>query len=166
MKTCTTNKLFAFALSAIVSVGVPAEGASESASTACATIRWAGQLPLPHHDSIEAGPAVFRSRLNFVLRFNHKEAIRSFQGALKHDPDCAMAQWGTSLRFGPARKQADVQRRERHGLAGSGKIARAQVEGKPKEQAYIDAMASVINENTRKTVPPSIKLTPRPCGRS
>ncbi len=33
--------------------------------------------------------------------FNHEEAIRSFQAALRHDPSCSMAWFGIGLSYGP-----------------------------------------------------------------
>jgi tetratricopeptide (TPR) repeat protein len=43
----------------------------------------------------------FDRGLNWVLGFNHGEAIKCFQKALKHDPQCAMAHWGISYASGP-----------------------------------------------------------------
>jgi tetratricopeptide (TPR) repeat protein len=39
--------------------------------------------------------------LNWMFGFNHGEAIKCFQEALKHDPECAMAHWGISYSSGP-----------------------------------------------------------------
>ena len=43
----------------------------------------------------------FDRGLNWVLGFNHGEAIKCFQKALQHDPQCAMAHWGISYASGP-----------------------------------------------------------------
>lgn len=43
----------------------------------------------------------FNQGLNWAYAFNHDEAIRSFEQALTHDPDCAMAYWGIALCHGP-----------------------------------------------------------------
>ena len=43
----------------------------------------------------------FDQGLTLSYAFNHTEAIRSFRGALKHDPDCAMAHWGIAYASGP-----------------------------------------------------------------
>lgn len=37
----------------------------------------------------------------WLQSFNHDEAIRSFQEALHHDPECAIAWWGISFAHGP-----------------------------------------------------------------
>jgi tetratricopeptide (TPR) repeat protein len=43
----------------------------------------------------------FDRGLNWMFGFNHGEAIKCFQNALKHDPQCAMAHWGISYAAGP-----------------------------------------------------------------
>ncbi|GAB7521504.1 tetratricopeptide repeat protein [Paraburkholderia sp. 2C] len=43
----------------------------------------------------------FDRGLNWLFGFNHGEAIRCFQKALEHDPQCAMAHWGISYASGP-----------------------------------------------------------------
>ena len=43
----------------------------------------------------------FDRGLNWLFGFNHYEAIRCFQKALKHDGECAMAHWGISYASGP-----------------------------------------------------------------
>jgi len=43
----------------------------------------------------------FDRGLNWLFGFNHGEAIKCFQMALQHDPECAMAHWGASYASGP-----------------------------------------------------------------
>ena len=43
----------------------------------------------------------FDRGLNWLFGFNHGEAIKCFQRALDHDPQCAMAHWGISYASGP-----------------------------------------------------------------
>jgi tetratricopeptide (TPR) repeat protein len=43
---------------------------------------------------------LFNQGLQLLYGFNHDEAIRSFQEALKHDPNCAMAYWGIAYANG------------------------------------------------------------------
>ncbi len=66
----------------------------------------------PHFDGL-AGPhrairtsapeaqALFDQGWTLYCGFNHEEAIRSFQAALRHDPSCAMAWFGIGLSYGP-----------------------------------------------------------------
>jgi tetratricopeptide (TPR) repeat protein len=43
----------------------------------------------------------FDNGLTLVFAFNHDEAVRTFEKALKADPECAMAHWGIALALGP-----------------------------------------------------------------
>lgn len=59
----------------------------------------------PHHRAVStASPLAqkyFDQGLALTWGFNHGEAIRSFQQAVKLDPDCAMAWWGIANASGP-----------------------------------------------------------------
>ncbi|MEQ8767677.1 MAG: tetratricopeptide repeat protein [Planctomycetota bacterium] len=59
-------------------------------------------------DSLEA-QRWFDQGLNLIYGFNHEEAIRSFEEALRWDPDCAMAYWGQSLASGPNINNAEME---------------------------------------------------------
>lgn len=58
-----------------------------------------------HHFEITtnapAAQAYFDQGLMFTYGFNHFEAIRSFEEAVRQDPDCAMCHWGVALALGP-----------------------------------------------------------------
>jgi len=45
--------------------------------------------------------AMFNQGLTWAYAFNHDEAIRAFEAAARHDPNCAMAYWGIALCNGP-----------------------------------------------------------------
>jgi tetratricopeptide (TPR) repeat protein len=50
----------------------------------------------------------FDQGLILCYGFNHEEAIRSFEGAIAADPDCAMAHWGVALAYGPNINNAEM----------------------------------------------------------
>jgi hypothetical protein len=88
----------------------------------------------------------FNQGLILAFAFNHAEAVRSFQAAQKHDPDCAMCYWGEALALGPninapmfpeavPRAWAALQQAQ----------ARASLVS-PREQAYIRALAARYRE--------------------
>src|SRR5262245_19930646 len=52
----------------------------------------------------------FDRGLNWIFGFNHGEAIKCFQKALKHDPVCAMAHWGISYASGPNYNRSEERR--------------------------------------------------------
>jgi tetratricopeptide (TPR) repeat protein len=43
----------------------------------------------------------FDRGLNWIYGYNHEEAVVCFQKAARHDPTCAMAQWGIAYAAGP-----------------------------------------------------------------
>ena len=43
----------------------------------------------------------FDQGLRLYYAFNHAEAIRAFEQAIRLDPDCAMCYWGIALAYGP-----------------------------------------------------------------
>ena len=43
----------------------------------------------------------FDQGLRLYYAFNHAEAIRAFEEAARHDPECAICQWGVALAYGP-----------------------------------------------------------------
>ncbi len=43
----------------------------------------------------------FDRGLNWTFGFNHEEAVKCFQRALEHDPECPMAHWGIAYAGGP-----------------------------------------------------------------
>jgi len=89
----------------------------------------------------------FDRGLNWFFGFNHAEAIKCFGEALKHDPGCAMAQWGISYAAGP-NYNLPWQRYDPKGKAAAlaaaydaMKAAEAMVAGcTPVEQALIGAL--------------------------
>ncbi|MEO8473260.1 MAG: hypothetical protein ABI477_13760 [Chryseolinea sp.] len=58
----------------------------------------------------------FDQGLRLVYAFNHWEAIRAFNEAIRLDPDCAMAYWGLALAFGPNLNDTNPMDRERTAL--------------------------------------------------
>jgi len=117
-------------------------------------------------DSPEA-QRYFNQGLAFLHAFNHDEAIRSFQEAAKHDPECAMAHYGIALACGPhinlpmvppARAElawAELTLARQHAAAGTeiekaliqalgARYANPQPEDRaPLDRAYADAMRAL-----------------------
>jgi tetratricopeptide (TPR) repeat protein len=84
----------------------------------------------------------FDQGLTLCYAFNHPEAIRSFRGALRHDPECAMAHWGIAYASGPhVNRPMTPEDNER---AWQAMTAALQLKSKTnaREQAFINAMAT------------------------
>ena len=58
-----------------------------------------------HHRVVRTGDAMAQAYFDQGLRlqyaFNHAEAIRSYERAIRFDPECAMCWWGIALAHGP-----------------------------------------------------------------
>src|SRR5688500_9606529 len=80
----------------------------------------------------------FDQGLTLCYAFNHTEAIRSFRGALKHDPDCAMAYWGIAYASGPHVNRPMDQEDNVRAWDALRKAIALKSKVSAKEQAYID----------------------------
>ena len=49
----------------------------------------------------EQAQRYFEQGLALCWGFNHDEAVRAFEAATRHDPDCAMAGWGSAVALVP-----------------------------------------------------------------
>ncbi|WP_231373001.1 MULTISPECIES: tetratricopeptide repeat protein [unclassified Thioalkalivibrio] len=88
----------------------------------------------------------FNRGLLWGYGFNHEEAIRCFETAIEHDPECAMAWWGIAWALGPNYNKpweafADSELADSLSR-GSTALARAQqaATSSPVEQALINAL--------------------------
>ncbi len=96
-------------------------------------------------DSEEA-QAYFDQGLVLAYGFNHELAIKSFQEALKHDPNCAMCYWGIAWALGP-----NINLPMDPALNGDAWAALQQAQAlaadaSPVEQAFIEALAARYSE--------------------
>ncbi len=98
-----------------------------------------------HHQRIttasSAAQAYFDQGLRLVYAFNHLEAQRSFQEALRLDPTCAMCFWGLALTHGANYNSPTDAERERAAHAAVQQAQRLAGRATPREQAVIQALA-------------------------
>lgn len=84
----------------------------------------------------------FDQGINLMFAFNHDEAVRSFQQALRYDPSCAMAWWGIAICRGPHINNPLMD--EPSSRAAWNAIEKAKAlrdNANPVERALIDALA-------------------------
>ena len=77
---------------------------SAVALAACATRSGSGGYGAFHRPITTASPTAqshFDAGLLLCYGFNHEEAVREFEAALRDDPHCAMASWGIAYALGP-----------------------------------------------------------------
>ena len=80
--------------------------------------------------------------LNLVYGFNHAEAARAFAEAARLDPALAMAYWGQALVLGPNINASMDAEAEPKALALAQKAMTMKASATPREQAYIEALAT------------------------
>ena len=83
----------------------------------------------------------FDQGLNLAYGFNHNEAVRSFEEALRQDPTCAMCAWGVAYALSPninLPMSAEAETRARAAITEAQRLSGSVTE---RERAYIDALA-------------------------
>jgi tetratricopeptide (TPR) repeat protein len=97
-----------------------------------------------HHVGIStkvpAAQRYFDQGMRLVFAFNHAEAIRAFDEALRPDPDCAICHWGAALAYGP---HVNAPMDAAAGVAAWERLQKAlalREKASPRERAYIDAL--------------------------
>ncbi len=92
----------------------------------------------------------FDQGLRLTYGFNHKEAARAFQEALRLDPDCAMAYWGLALVNGPNLNMPLDEAGNKAAYEAIQKAIALKGKASAKEQAYIDAVAKRFEPEYRE----------------
>jgi tetratricopeptide (TPR) repeat protein len=86
--------------------------------------------------------AFINQGVNLAYGFNHAEAARAFAEAARLDPECAMAYWGHALVLGPNINAPMTPEDEPRAYELAQKALSLRARVTPREQAYIDAIAS------------------------
>ena len=143
MKTDNASILAAFGVAGLFAFTGIVFAAEPASSTQSVAPLFDGLGAHHHPITTSSKPAqrYFDQGLALCYAFNHAEAIRSFRGALKHDPECAMAYWGIAYASGPhVNKPMNRDDNTRAWDALQKALALKSTVG-AKEGAYIDAMA-------------------------
>ena len=107
--------------------GRPAKPAPEALSN----------LHHPVTTNSDAAQRQFDDGLTQIYAFNHDEAIRCFERALKADPNLAMAHWGIALALGPNYNVDVDEAREKQAFEHIQKATELGKDASPVEQDYI-----------------------------
>ena len=98
-----------------------------------------------HHSITTAHPRAqqyFNQGLRLIYAFNHEEAIRSFEEAVRFDPDAAMVYWGIAYALGPNINAPMDREQERRAYEAVQKAKANAAHVTPRERAYIEALAA------------------------
>lgn len=102
-----------------------------------------------HHPITTTTPLAqqyFNQGLALIYAFNHDEAVRSFEEALRHDATCAMCQWGIAYALAPNINLPMEPELEPRALAAIRAAQRLAPQATALEQAYIETMAVRFGE--------------------
>jgi hypothetical protein len=86
---------------AILHAGLPPAARSQGKQSDAPLFEGLGEFGRKVTTTSAMAQRYFDQGLCFLYAFNHDEAIRFFQAAIKHDPKCAMAWWGVAIANGP-----------------------------------------------------------------
>ncbi len=104
-----------------------------------------GNLGAHHHPistKSELAQRYFDEGLILAYGFNHAEAIRSYQDALKVDPACAMCYWGIAYALGPNINAPMQDAAVPEAYAALGKARALAPSASQQERDYIQALAA------------------------
>lgn len=111
------------------------------ASAQNATYEGMGKTAMQVSTKSAEAQKMFAQGLALIYGFNHDEAVRSFQSALKADPDLAMAWWGIALANGSNYNLPSMADREKAAFAAIQKAQALAPKASPHEQDYIAALS-------------------------
>jgi tetratricopeptide (TPR) repeat protein len=99
-----------------------------------------------HHREISTSvpevQAYFDQGLRLQYAFNHAEAIRAYEEALRRDPACAMCWWGIALAYGPNINASMDEESGRLACAAIEKARELAAGASARERAMIEALAT------------------------
>lgn len=101
-----------------------------------------GSLHYTVTTSVPLAQRFFDQGLRLYYAFNHSEAIRSFQGGVRLDPDCAMCYWGIALAYGPNINAPMDTARGRLAYAALQQALKHEKKVSTRERALIRALAT------------------------
>ncbi len=123
-----------------LSVLEPAEAAERVASRV-PLFENLGTLHHPITTRSKEAQRYFDQGLRLVYAFNHEEAIRAFEEAVRLDPSAAMAYWGIALALGPDINAGMDKTDERRAWEALQKARSYSAHATPAEQAYLQAIS-------------------------
>ncbi len=89
----------------------------------------------------EQAQAYFNQGLRLAYGFARPEAIRSFQVAQRHDPQCALCAWGEAWALGPYQNNPGGVGDPQHAKAAAQRALALAEGAEPWERALVEAMA-------------------------
>src|SRR5688572_10114846 len=105
-----------------------------------------GKLHYPVRTTSKLAQRYFDQGLSLCYAFNHREAIRSFEAAARHDTNLAIAWWGVAYAYGPHVNKPMTKEDNDAAWAALRQAMALRSNGSPREQAYITALRTRYQE--------------------
>ncbi|HKQ37251.1 MAG TPA: hypothetical protein VJ063_04170 [Verrucomicrobiae bacterium] len=109
-----------------------------------------GKLHHPVTTTSKQAQRYFDQGLSLCYAFNHKEAIRSFEAAARHDTNLAMAWWGVAYAYGPHVNKPMTKEDNEAAWTALRQAMALRSNGSPQEQAYITALRTRYQEQFKE----------------
>ncbi len=109
-----------------------------------------GKLHHPVTTSSKLAQRYFDQGLSLCYAFNHKEAIRSFEAAARHDTNMAMAWWGVAYAYGPHVNKPMTKEDNDGAWAALREAMSLRSHASAQEQAYITALRTRYQEQFKE----------------
>lgn len=125
----------------------PGSSASTAPSDLAPLLDEIGPLHMPISTESADAQRYFDQALTFAFGFNHAEAVRSFEAAASLDATCGMCYWGVATALGPNINAPMGEDAVPKAWAAVQRALALRKFETPREQAYIDAVATRYSES-------------------
>jgi tetratricopeptide (TPR) repeat protein len=132
-------------LAAALLLAAPAVAQHDHPSTAGDSVPLYDNMGTLHHAVTTTSPLAqryFDQGLRLAYAFNHEEAGRAFEQAIRLDPRCAMCHWGAALVLGPNINAPMAPEAEAQAARHTAHAVSLSATATPAEQGYIRAVAA------------------------
>ena len=126
-------------------VGIDIQGRDERGQSHL--VRQSRHVASRNHHDFRTGTEIFRSGLRLVYAFNHEGGHHRIHRGLLPDPDAPMPYWGVALSLGPNIIAPWMPKRKP--AADAIHKAAARLVGHPRERAYVEALATLLQQSLR-----------------
>ena len=101
-----------------------------------------GRFHRPVSTRVPRAQAYFDQGQRLIYAFNHAEAQRAFEEAVRLDPTCAICHWGIALSLGPNYNSPADEARDKAAMAAIQRAQQRAGGARPAERALIEALAA------------------------
>jgi len=140
VRSCLSIRLIAALAASFAVAGGMALAQTTNSEVQTPVLDHLGTHHVPITTTSEQAQRAFDQGIRLIYAFNHAEAIRSFEEALRHDPEAAMAYWGIAYALGPNINAPMDKLQAPRAVEAIKKAKALDKQATPRERAYIEAL--------------------------